>query len=124
MPPHEKNLIFVSIGFAGNAFFFLRFAVQWIESERAGRSLMPRSFWYLSVAGALLESVYAVYLAYAFNWLEAMPVILGTAPNSLVYVRNIMLIHKERKTLAAQGSADRPRPVGPGSPQDLEAARR
>jgi hypothetical protein len=32
----------------------LRFLVQWIESERAGRSVVPDSFWHLSIAGAML----------------------------------------------------------------------
>jgi len=77
------------LGFAGNAFFFARFMVQWIASERAGRSYVPIAFWWLSIAGSL------VLLAYAIHRRD--PVFtLAFLPNCVVYVRNLMLIRKER----------------------------
>ena len=80
----------VVIGLVGQVLFILRFGVQWIASERAGRSIIPVSFWYLSIGGAILLSIYAIY--------RRDPVfILGQGPNVLIYTRNLVLIQKEKK---------------------------
>ena len=39
------------LGFLGNAIFSTRFLVQWIASEKRGKSVIPVSFWYWSIAG-------------------------------------------------------------------------
>ena len=77
------------IGLAGNAVFFSRFLVQWIASERRGRSYVPVAFWWLSIAGSL------VLLAYAIHRRDPVFTI-AFLPNCIVYVRNLMLIRKER----------------------------
>jgi lipid-A-disaccharide synthase-like uncharacterized protein len=83
----------VVLGFVGQAAFFGRFVVQWIHSERHGRSLIPVSFWYLSLVGTALLFVYSVYLG--------NPVfIIGQGLGSLVYIRNLMLLRKEKRELA------------------------
>jgi len=83
------------VGFVGQALFGARFFVQWIHSERRGESVIPVSFWYLSLVGSVILLAYAIW--------RADPVfILGTSVNSLVYVRNLMLIRK--KKLAEQGA--------------------
>ena len=41
----------VMFGLAGQLLFMGRFLVQWIASEREGRSVMPVAFWYLSIGG-------------------------------------------------------------------------
>ena len=46
-------------GWLGQACFFTRFLLQWAASERARRSVVPRAFWWLSLAGAALMSGYA-----------------------------------------------------------------
>jgi lipid-A-disaccharide synthase len=51
----------VALGYLGQACFFARFFVQWLASERARRSIVPRSFWWLSLLGAGLVSVYATH---------------------------------------------------------------
>jgi len=78
------------IGYIGQIFFFMRFGVQWYASERAGRSIIPLSFWYLSIGGCLL------LLAYGISRREPI-IILGQGPNVLIYIRNLMLIAKENK---------------------------
>jgi lipid-A-disaccharide synthase-like uncharacterized protein len=81
--------IWLAIGFAGNALFFSRFVVQWIASERAGRSYVPIVFWWLSIAGSLVLLLYAIH--------RRDPVfVLAYLPNCVVYVRNLMLIRAER----------------------------
>ncbi len=50
-----KNLDWAdTVGFVGQGFFFLRFFIQWIVSEKLKRSHVPDSFWTLSVIGSIL----------------------------------------------------------------------
>ena len=79
----------VAIGVAGQLLFTLRLAVQWIASERERRSVLPGSFWYLSIAGSLILLCYAVY--------RRDPVfIMGQAFGCAVYLRNLHFVRKER----------------------------
>ena len=50
-----------AVGWVGQACFFSRFLLQWLASERAGRSLVPRAFWWLSLAGAGLMTVFTIH---------------------------------------------------------------
>jgi len=69
------------LGWTGAAFFFSRFLVQWIVSERLGRSVAPVSFWWLSILGAACMSTYML--------LRGEPVLFtGTVVNGAIYVRN------------------------------------
>ena len=77
------------VGFIGQALFAGRFLVQWIHSERRGESVIPVSFWYLSLGGSL------ILLAYATKRLDPV-FILGFVFNSVVYIRNLMLIRKKK----------------------------
>jgi len=43
--------LWLGIGFFGQLLFSMRFLYQWIQSERARRSIVPEAFWYLSAAG-------------------------------------------------------------------------
>jgi len=70
------------LGFVGQTFFFSRFLVQWLASERLGRSVFPISFWYLSLIGGTALFVYAVHLR--------DPVfIVGQSTGTLIYLRNL-----------------------------------
>jgi len=82
------------VGYAGNAAFFSRFMVQWIASERVGKSIIPVEFWILSIIGSVILAVYAIHT-------KDLVVIFAFAPNSLVYIRNLMLLHKEKKAKQA-----------------------
>ncbi|ABK18786.1 lipid-A-disaccharide synthase N-terminal domain-containing protein [Syntrophobacter fumaroxidans] len=83
----ETGILF--LGFVAQGLFSARFLVQWIVSERQGRSVVPMAFWYLSVAGGGLLLIYAV--------IRRDPVfILGQASGLVVYGRNIYLIYRER----------------------------
>lgn len=85
--------IWLALGFAGNALFFSRFLVQWIASERARKSYVPVAFWWLSIAGSLVLLIYAIH--------RRDPVFtLAFLPNCVVYVRNLMLIRRERREIA------------------------
>ena len=78
---------FMILGFVGQFFFSMRFVVQWIASEKHKKSVVPLSFWILSVLGSSLLLIYAIY--------RKDPVfILGQAPNLLIYFRNIWFIKR------------------------------
>jgi lipid-A-disaccharide synthase-like uncharacterized protein len=84
-----NDLIWVSIGLLGQLVFAARFIVQWIASERAGRSVVPVIFWYLSILGSL------VVLSYGIHKLDPV-IIIGQLPGVVVYSRNLWLIEKNR----------------------------
>ncbi|MGH9870443.1 MAG: lipid-A-disaccharide synthase N-terminal domain-containing protein [Candidatus Polarisedimenticolia bacterium] len=80
----------IAVGFLGQAMFFGRFLVQWIVAERKRESIVPVSFWYLSIAGGLILLAYAVH--------RRDPVfIAGQSFGAIVYVRNLMLIRQKRR---------------------------
>jgi lipid-A-disaccharide synthase-like uncharacterized protein len=76
-----------AVGFLGQALFFGRFFVQWIASERHKRSVVPRSFWYLSLAGGAVLLVYAIHR-------RDIVITAGQATGFLIYTRNLWLIHR------------------------------
>ena len=84
-------MIAISVaGWVGTACFFLRFLVQWLQSERAGRSVSPPSFWILSILGALLLGTYSI--------VRGEPVLfLGHVVNGAIYWRNLVLARSQRK---------------------------
>ena len=48
----DKFDFWLVFGLLAQLVFAMRFIVQWISSERAGRSVVPRAFWYFSISGA------------------------------------------------------------------------
>ena len=90
--------IWLFVGLVGQAAFFSRFLVQWIASERAGRSTVPTAFWYLSLTGSALLLSYAIH--------RQDPVfILGQSVGSVVYIRNLMLLSRQPEGVPAGGPA-------------------
>jgi lipid-A-disaccharide synthase-like uncharacterized protein len=85
--------IWVLFGYVAQAMFTARFFVQWVASERAGRSVVPVTFWLFSVAGGALLVVYAIYR-------EDPVFILGNGTGLFIYLRNLTLIHRERRQAA------------------------
>jgi lipid-A-disaccharide synthase-like uncharacterized protein len=83
----------LSVGFMGQAFFSMRFLVQWITSERRRESVISISFWFFSIAGGLTLFTYALY--------RLDPVfILGEGAGILIYSRNLYLIWRKQHRLA------------------------
>jgi lipid-A-disaccharide synthase-like uncharacterized protein len=79
----------LAFGLVAQLFFTARFLVQWISSERAGKSVVPIAFWFFSMGGGLMTLVYGV--------VKREPVIIvGQALATIIYIRNIMLIMKDR----------------------------
>ena len=86
----------VALGFLAQGLFSARFLVQWIASERAGRSVIPLGFWLFSVGGGTLLLIYALY--------RKDPVfIAGQALGLFIYFRNLYFIRRERRSAIAAG---------------------
>ena len=84
----------VVLGFAAQALFSARFFVQWIASERAGRSVIPAAFWWFSIVGGFLLFVYALY--------RRDPVfIAGQGLGLFIYLRNLYFVLRERRQAVA-----------------------
>jgi lipid-A-disaccharide synthase-like uncharacterized protein len=75
----------ILVGYVAQGLFSMRFVVQWIASERAGRSVVPTTFWVFSIGGGLMLLGYAVY--------RHDPVfIIGQAFGVFVYLRNLQFV--------------------------------
>ncbi len=86
----SKDTMWLIIGFMGQFFFSMRFLIQWIQSEKAKKSVIPLAFWYFSLLGGVTLFAYAVY--------RKDPVfILGQSLGVFIYMRNLYFIYKERK---------------------------
>lgn len=86
-----RNLDFwLVFGLFGQFFFFLRFFVQWIVSEVRKKSTVPAVFWFLSLIGGVTLLIYAIH--------RQDPVfIIGQSGGLIIYIRNIMLLNKEKR---------------------------
>ncbi|MBI4604367.1 MAG: lipid-A-disaccharide synthase N-terminal domain-containing protein [Planctomycetes bacterium] len=78
-----------AIGLFGQSLFAVRFAVQWAASEVRKESVVPISFWWISIAASLISLAYFVR-----RW--ELVGISGSLFNSIVYVRNLQLIHGKK----------------------------
>ena len=92
----DDQVIWMIVGFAGQALFASSFLVQWVHSERKQRSLIPQAFWYLRASGGV------VLLAYALFRMDPV-FIIGQFGGLFIYGRNIHLILKARGEPVAGG---------------------
>lgn len=74
----------IIFGFLAQFVFFLRFAVQWWHSEKAKKSVVPLSFWYLSIAGSVMILIYSIKR-------EDIVFITAQFLALFIYIRNIAL---------------------------------
>ncbi|MFG6177616.1 lipid-A-disaccharide synthase N-terminal domain-containing protein [Halomonas sp. THAF12] len=87
--------LWLAVGFLGQALFSARFLVQWLASERARRSIVPKAFWFFSLAGGVTLLAYAIY--------RRDPVfIAGQGAGLFIYFRNLMLIRRETRLSRAR----------------------
>lgn len=77
-------MIWPVLGGLGQVCFVLRVYVQWRAAEQAGRSIAPRSFWWLSLGGALGMAIYSA---------DAQQAVLagGYLASAWIYARNLAL---------------------------------
>lgn len=86
----NESVAWLAVGFAGQALFSLRFLIQWLRSERLRRSVIPREFWYFSLAGG------ATLLTYALHRQDPV-FIVGQLGGLFIYARNLYFLHCEHR---------------------------
>ncbi|QNE39372.1 lauroyl acyltransferase [Hymenobacter sp. NBH84] len=78
------------IGLVSQLLFSSRIVLQWIQSERARRVLVPALFWQISLISSFLMIIYGI--------LRHDPVILGAQLISyVIYIRNLQLLGQWQK---------------------------
>jgi lipid-A-disaccharide synthase-like uncharacterized protein len=87
-----SKALWIAVGFIGQGLFTSRFIIQWLYSEKMRKSIIPVSFWYFSLAGGITLLAYAIHR-------EDPVFIAGQATGVVVYLRNLVLISKERNRL-------------------------
>ena len=87
------NTFWLVFGLFGQLLFSARFFVQWLASEKAKMSVVPVAFWWLSIFGALVLLIYAIY--------RQDPIfILGQSAGFLIYTRNLYFTRKSKNSPA------------------------
>ncbi len=89
----SKFDLWLIVGLLGQLLFSMRFLVQWVASEKHKKSIIPISFWYFSIGGSFL------LLAYAIKRQDPV-FILGQSMGFVIYIRNLVLIDREKRRLA------------------------
>jgi lipid-A-disaccharide synthase-like uncharacterized protein len=79
------------VGLLGMLTFSTRFIVQWIASERAGKSVIPFGFWECSAAGSFLMLAY-----FAIYQRDSVGVLQNLIPLP-IYLRNLYFRYTHRK---------------------------
>jgi lipid-A-disaccharide synthase-like uncharacterized protein len=83
------DIIWLSIGLAGQSLFVLRWFIQWMASEKARRLVVPELFWYASLIGGLMVMAYGLY--------KPDPVIVLGQFGVIIYARNVYFIWRQRR---------------------------
>lgn len=100
-----SETMWLAVGFTGQACFFMRFFIQWISSERQKRSVIPKAFWYFSLGGASIVLIYAIH--------RQDPVfIVGQSTGFIIYLRNLVLLAREKRENEAATAAATDHAVG------------
>jgi lipid-A-disaccharide synthase-like uncharacterized protein len=85
--------IWAAIALIGQFFFAGRFILQWLVSEYKRKSHMPVMFWYMSILGSLILFAYSIHIKNPIF-------MLSFSLNTLIYIRNLHLLHLESKRTA------------------------
>ena len=93
---HPYDTMWGMFGFLGQAVFGVRMLIQWLTSEKEGHSVIPLAFWYCSLGGGFILFAYAIHL-------HAWPLVLGQGLPLPIYVRNLWMIYRDRRRVAAAG---------------------
>jgi len=89
------------VGWLGMATFSTRFIIQWLASEKAGKSVIPFGFWECSAAGSTLMLCY-----FAIYKHDSVGVLQNIFPLP-IYLRNLYFRYRH-KTPKHPGNAERP----------------
>lgn len=85
----EWRTFLYPFGFLANAVFLGRFLVQWLQSEKAQKSVVPPIFWKLSLIGNLLLTLHSLIQV-------QYHICLVQACNAVISWRNLNLMQSSR----------------------------
>lgn len=91
--PEELRVALYPLGLISAFAFTLRFLIQWLQSERAGRSTVSLSFWWISLFGNLSLLIHSLIQGQFF-------VCLVQGINAVISIRNINLMQKKQWSLS------------------------
>lgn len=78
-------------GFIGQVLFGGRFLAQWLASERVKKSVIPKSFWFLSLSGGIVLFIYALHI-------QDPVFIIGQGLGLIIYCRNLFFLKAKPAT--------------------------
>ncbi len=78
-------------GLAAQGFFFLRLIIQWLRSEKEKKTVVPLSFWWLGILGAVMLLIYALAR-------RDLVFLTTSILQLIIYYRNFAIALAERKT--------------------------
>lgn len=83
----NSNIWVFGLGFSAQLLFSARMLIQWIQSEKAKKSVSPAIYWQLSLIAAILMFFY--------GWLRSdFAIILGQSITYYIYIYNLKLKNK------------------------------
>lgn len=82
---YANSALWSAVGFLGAAIFGSRFVLQWLQTEKEKKLVVPWHFWHLSFWGSVLNLLY-------FMHLDKAPLILGNCFLPFLYGRNILFL--------------------------------
>ena len=85
------GIAWIFLGLVGQVVFAGRMILQWLVSEKHKKSVVPVAFWWMSLGGASMLLTY-------FLWRKDVVGVLGQATGWFIYVRNLWLIYRPRRT--------------------------
>lgn len=80
----------IVFGTVGQLTFTLRFVYQWLYSRKAGESLLPVTFWLISITGSVLIIIYGMIRS-------DIVLMVGQSFGLVAYIRNVMIGIKSSK---------------------------
>ncbi|MEA1937675.1 MAG: lipid-A-disaccharide synthase N-terminal domain-containing protein, partial [Pseudomonadota bacterium] len=87
------EIVWLAVGFGGQALFMMRFVVQWLTSEKQRKSVIPVAFWYFSITGGVTLLTYAIHI-------EDPVFIVGQSLGVFIYARNLWFIRRHSRQMS------------------------
>ncbi len=90
-----RILLYYPLGLLPSLFFAARFLIQWIKSEKAGRSYVEPVFWKLSLCGNFLLLIhFIIQVQYPFALIQAA--------NAVISWRNLNLMEQKKGSFSTR----------------------
>jgi lipid-A-disaccharide synthase-like uncharacterized protein len=94
---NPAGYLWVGLGLLGQVLFTGRMIVQWLVSEKHGKSTVPPMFWWMSLVGSSMLMLY-------FLWRRDPIGLLGQGFGWFIYVRNLWMIYRPREAAEADAA--------------------